>query len=101
MVSDVLFEAVSGIDRYLNEPVFDNSYQGEFRRELVEIRNKMDAMRARLDDPADGNKKMMIDWLAKNIKPEAKDEIILSAYHAAKEAERVLAVSNPVLQNAD
>lgn len=49
MISDVLSEAVDSMDRYLNDPVFKNVYDGELRKELLSLRNKMDSIRARLD----------------------------------------------------
>lgn len=51
MVSDVLAGAVSEIDRYLNDEVFAPCYAGELRDRIVELRNDIDAMRAKLDAP--------------------------------------------------
>ncbi len=51
MISDVLHEAVSEIDRYLNEPVFRDTYTGQMRKELKALRTMMDSARQRLDAP--------------------------------------------------
>ena len=51
MISDVLSDAVSQIDCYLENPSFDGCYEGEIRQELLTLREAMDAMRAKLDTP--------------------------------------------------
>lgn len=51
MISDVLFDAVEGIDGYLNDETFDTCYGGELRTEILILRNQMDRMRAKLDRP--------------------------------------------------
>jgi hypothetical protein len=52
MVSDVLSEAIQGLDRYLkDEPPYNEAYTGELRRRIVKLRNDMDALRVELDSP--------------------------------------------------
>lgn len=51
MISDVLSEAVQGIDAYLNSPVFRHVYVGEMRARIIEERGRMDALRRELDTP--------------------------------------------------
>lgn len=51
MISDVLAEAIAEIDRYLSDPVFADVYEGALRSDIVELRNKMDGVRERLDTP--------------------------------------------------
>lgn len=51
MISDVLADAVLGLDRYLDDPLYHSVYQGELRDELVALRGVLDAMRQRLDQP--------------------------------------------------
>lgn len=49
MISDVLSEAVSDIDKYLSNPVFDSVYEGQTREEVILVRGAMDMLRRRLD----------------------------------------------------
>ena len=51
MISDVLSEAVSEMDRYLNDPDWQGTYIGAMRLELQALRTLMDAYRRRLDSP--------------------------------------------------
>jgi len=53
MISDVLAEAVQGIDGYLHDPVYRRLYGGELRGRLLALRNDMDAMRRELGEPRD------------------------------------------------
>lgn len=50
MISDVLFEAVEGLDYYLNEPVYDDIYSGELRAWILSLRSAMEDMRRELDN---------------------------------------------------
>lgn len=52
MISDVLFDAVEKIDGYLNTKTYDEVYQGEDRKEILDVRNRMEALRVKLDTPA-------------------------------------------------
>ncbi len=51
MISDVLFDAVQEIDRYLNDPTFKEVYSGRLRGRIIELRDAMNAMRIELDTP--------------------------------------------------
>lgn len=51
MISDTLSEAVTELCRYLRDPVYENTYQGQDRRDLEALVRQMDAMRKRLDAP--------------------------------------------------
>ena len=53
MISDVLSDAVSGLDYYLNSdlPLYQEWYSGKLREEITIVRNTMDALRAKLDNP--------------------------------------------------
>ena len=54
MISDVLSDAVIAIDEYLDNPIFNDIYTGEIRKEIDNLRAMMDATRQRLDTlPAD------------------------------------------------
>jgi hypothetical protein len=52
MISDVLFEAIAEMDRYLGDDVFKGAYAGELREEIVAVRTIMESLRRRLDGPA-------------------------------------------------
>jgi hypothetical protein len=49
MISDVMFEAVSEIDRYLTTPTFDGAYRGRLRAKIVKLRDEMEYIRLVLD----------------------------------------------------
>jgi len=51
MISDVLHDAVSEMDRYLDSPEWRDTYTGQTRKELKALRTMMDAARQRLDAP--------------------------------------------------
>jgi len=52
MISDVLSEAISDIEDYLNDPVYVPVYYGEIRTRLFKLVKDMDKMRKELDKPA-------------------------------------------------
>jgi len=66
MISDVLHEAVSEMDRYLNDPVFSDTYEGMMRKELLALRTQMDLMRQRLDTPPDRTTQRDITIMIRN-----------------------------------
>jgi hypothetical protein len=49
MVSDTLFDAVAGLDHYLNEPTFADTYTGELRERIIKIRNEAATLQGYLD----------------------------------------------------
>lgn len=51
MISDVLSDAVAGIDGYLESPLplYRDWYSGALRERIIKVRNDMDAVRAELD----------------------------------------------------
>jgi len=51
MISDILYEAVAEMDRYLDGEVWENMYTGDTRKELMALRTMMNAARMRLDEP--------------------------------------------------
>ena len=53
MISDVLFEAKEGIERYLNEPVYSNVYNQDLRDRLNDLIIKMEEIRVELDTSPD------------------------------------------------
>ncbi len=56
MISDALFDAVKRVDHYLNNPIFDHTYEGELRERVIKLRNEMEAMVVELDTPpSDGS----------------------------------------------
>lgn len=51
MISDVLSDAVYDIDTYLKNPMYEKTYSGKLREDIVKLRNDMDALRVKLDAP--------------------------------------------------
>ncbi len=51
MISDMLSNTVAELDRYLNDPVFADAYDGLLHEDLRELRAKIESMRQRLDAP--------------------------------------------------
>ena len=51
MISDVLFQAVSEMDCYLNDPVLGKAYTGEMRKDIGLLRDQMVQIISRLDTP--------------------------------------------------
>jgi hypothetical protein len=51
MISDVLAEAVSGLDHYLDEPDYAETYGAAVRERVLAVRREMDWLRATLDAP--------------------------------------------------
>jgi hypothetical protein len=50
MISDVLWECVHDMDRYLNEPSYEAMYR-DIRPRLQQLRDEIDAVRQILDTP--------------------------------------------------
>ncbi len=53
MISNVLYDAVAEIDRYLDDPDWDHTYTGDTRAELQALRTLMAAYAERLDTPTE------------------------------------------------
>ena len=51
MISDVLSDAGMQIDEYLNNETFADAYSGTLREAVVDVRNRMQALRVYLDIP--------------------------------------------------
>jgi hypothetical protein len=51
MISDVLFEAITDIEAYLANPVFDTVYERDLRVRIYSLLAHMDSIRAELDTP--------------------------------------------------
>lgn len=51
MISDVLFESVEEIRRYLSDPAFRQAYVGEDRKEIEALVAQMEGIRIKLDTP--------------------------------------------------
>ena len=51
MISDVLVECVNELDHYLNDQIFDDTYQGERRYRIIRLRNEAEYLRGLLDVP--------------------------------------------------
>jgi hypothetical protein len=49
MIGDVLSGCVHRIDEYLNDPIFDRTYQGALRDRIIRLRNEAEHLRASLD----------------------------------------------------
>jgi len=49
MISDTLSDAVREIDDYLKNPATSLAYKGQVRKDILVLRNQMDAMRKALD----------------------------------------------------
>jgi hypothetical protein len=49
MISDILSQAVDGLDSYLNEPLWDHIYCGELRERIIRLRDDAEYIRAVLD----------------------------------------------------
>ena len=83
MISDVLADAVSNVNEYLNAKAFDKAYSGKLREEIVALRNKMEAMRVLLDVPIQRNgpeetAKILDHWTTKL--PKGLSEEVLALY---------------------
>ena len=50
MISDTLFDAISEIDGYLNDPTYTAAYAEPMRTEIIRVRDEMERLRATLDD---------------------------------------------------
>jgi hypothetical protein len=51
VISDVLSECVSDLDYYLNSQIFDDTYEGELRKRIIQLRNEAEYLRGVLDVP--------------------------------------------------
>lgn len=51
MISDVLSEAISDIEDYLNDVTYVPVYDDEIRKELFDLVKDMEKMRKKLDEP--------------------------------------------------
>jgi hypothetical protein len=51
MISDVLFESVDNLDGYLESPICDDVYVGEFREVLLKLRGELVSVQRFLDAP--------------------------------------------------
>ena len=51
MISDVLTDAVEEMDNYLNNKTYNKMYSGSLREAVVDLRNRMQALRIYLDTP--------------------------------------------------
>jgi hypothetical protein len=51
MISDFLFEMVEGLDRYLNNPFYDDMYSGTLRESIIRMRDDAEYIRFVLDTP--------------------------------------------------
>ena len=49
MISDVLHDAVSDLDHYLESETYRTVYTGDTRDKIIVVRNAMDALRRELD----------------------------------------------------
>ena len=50
-ISDVLFETVENLDHYLNDPFYDDWYEGELRARIVRLRDEAKALVVELFTP--------------------------------------------------
>ena len=66
MISDVLFEAIEGIDHYLNDPAFDDMYDGEMRERILTVRLAMEKLRIWLDTPHNDDDETRRVWEEEN-----------------------------------
>jgi hypothetical protein len=51
MISDVLFDMVEGLDRYLTDRLYDGMYPGALRESIVCARDDAEYIRFALDAP--------------------------------------------------
>jgi hypothetical protein len=49
MISDTLFEAVVGLDHYLNDPFWDRTYCGDLRERIIRLRDEAKHVQNLLD----------------------------------------------------
>ena len=49
MISDVLFEAIEGINHYLNDECYNSLYASDLRKRIIEVRDAMNKLRQELD----------------------------------------------------
>jgi hypothetical protein len=49
MISDVLADALTEMQQYLNDPTYDRVYSGELRAEIERVIAEMQSLRERLD----------------------------------------------------
>ena len=51
MISDILANTINLIDRYLDDPAWNDTYTGEIRERIIRLRDEAEAIRAVLDKP--------------------------------------------------
>lgn len=51
VISDILFDMVEALDRYLNDPRYDAMYCGVLRERIIQIRDDAEYIRFVLDTP--------------------------------------------------
>lgn len=59
MISDVLWECVDHMDRYLNEPLYEAMYR-DIGPRLRQLRDEIDAVRQILDTPPECSRNVTI-----------------------------------------
>jgi hypothetical protein len=50
MISDVLFELVEGLDCYLCDQSYNDTYEGEMRARIIALRNEANTIRTKYDE---------------------------------------------------
>lgn len=50
MISDVLSDAISKINEYLEEPLYGRVYGGEIRDKILSLMDEMEKLRIELDE---------------------------------------------------
>jgi len=50
MISDVLSDAVHDMDRYLNDPLYDDPYGSALRARILAVRGQLETLRRELDN---------------------------------------------------
>lgn len=79
MISDVLFEAVQEIDRYLHDPAFERAYpRGSVEyAEIMRVRGEIERVRVMLDTPPS----VVLGWAAAQTALRTLDTAIAQERH--------------------
>ena len=51
MISDVLSEAINGMDKYLDESLYDDVYAGELRDKILRLKTHIERVKIELKNP--------------------------------------------------
>ena len=58
MISDIMSEAVTEIDRYMYDSLYDSWYSKKMRTRIIKARNEIEKIRIELDNPLTENERI-------------------------------------------